>query len=48
MNKSEVNDLIYLSDKAAIPGKTFPSMSSREAPPPVETCVSLSKAPSTD
>lgn len=31
-----------LSDKASIPGSTLPSRSSKEAPPPVETCDTLS------
>src|SRR5579885_1291809 len=34
-----------LSSKAATPGRTRPSRNSREAPPPVETCVILSAAP---
>src|SRR5207244_1234708 len=31
--------------RAATPGSTLPSMNSSEAPPPVETCVSLSARP---
>ncbi len=27
----------YLSSNAATPGRTFPSINSKEAPPPVET-----------
>ena len=32
----------YLSWRQAIPGSSFPSRNSREAPPPVEMCVILS------
>lgn len=35
----------YLFDNAATPGSSLPSRSSNEAPPPVETWLSLSSAP---
>ena len=35
-------DGVYLSSRQATPGSSFPSMNSREAPPPVEIWVILS------
>src|SRR5207247_7406798 len=37
----------HLSSSAATPGNSFPSRNSSDAPPPVETCVSLSSIPAT-
>src|SRR3989449_10419551 len=35
------------SSSAATPGNSFPSRNSSDAPPPVETCVSVSSIPAT-
>src|SRR6266566_1555017 len=37
----------HASSNAATPGNSFPSRNSSDAPPPVETCVSLSSIPAT-
>src|SRR2546425_1129073 len=37
----------HTSSNAATPGNSFPSRNSSDAPPPVETCVSLSSIPAT-
>src|SRR6266576_971185 len=37
----------HASSSAATPGNAFPSRNSSDAPPPVETCVSLSSIPAT-
>src|SRR6266496_1539841 len=37
----------HASSSAATPGSSFPSRNSSDAPPPVETCVSLSSIPAT-
>src|SRR5882672_3416116 len=37
----------HASSSAATPGNSFPSRNSSDAPPPVETCVSLSSIPAT-
>src|ERR1700752_1077525 len=37
----------HLASNAATPGSSFPSRNSSDAPPPVETCVSLSSMPAT-
>mmetsp|Transcript_44015 Transcript_44015/g.93633 ORF Transcript_44015/g.93633 Transcript_44015/m.93633 type:complete len:252 (+) Transcript_44015:191-946(+) len=42
---AQPRDTLYLSFKVATPGKFFPSNSSREAPPPVDTWVTLSSVP---
>ncbi len=36
---------LALSDKATTPGRTLPSKSSKLAPPPVDTWLSLSETP---
>lgn len=37
-NFSTAAKIIYLSLRAATPGKVFPSNNSKDAPPPVDTC----------
>lgn len=39
------NRNIYLLDRAATPGSSLPSRSSKEAPPPVDTWLSFSSTP---
>merc|ERR1712072_1599159 len=45
MPSSEPQGNLYFSERAATPGRVLPSRSSKLAPPPVETCDSLSSAP---
>ena len=45
IGKRAISNEYYRSVSAATPGSTLPSMNSSDAPPPVDTCETLSDTP---